>query len=46
MTLVYAVVGAWAFLRFQDAVRNSPPPFGATLDEFRKDLDLLRGHDE
>jgi uncharacterized membrane protein YqjE len=46
VTFLYAAVGAWAFLRFQDAVRNSPTPFGATLEEFRKDLSLLRGHDD
>lgn len=46
VTLVYAIIGAWAFARFLEAVRNSPAPLSATLDEFRKDLGLLRGHDE
>ena len=46
VTLIYALIGAWALVRFRDTVRNSPPPFAATLDEFRKDLDLLRGRDE
>jgi uncharacterized membrane protein YqjE len=46
VTFVYAGIGAWAYLRFQDVARSSPPPFSATLAEFEKDLDLLRGRDE
>jgi len=46
VTLLYAGVGAWAYLRFQEVARNSPPPFSATLGEFEKDLDFLRGRNE
>jgi uncharacterized membrane protein YqjE len=46
VTLVYGAIGTWAFLRVKSAARDSPAPFSATLEEFRKDLDLLRGHDE
>jgi uncharacterized membrane protein YqjE len=45
VTLVYAGIGAFAFLRFRAVVRDSPPPFGATLGEFRNDLDMIRGRD-
>lgn len=46
VTLVYAGIGTWAYRRFQEVLQASPPPFSATLGEFQKDLDLLRGHDE
>lgn len=46
VTLVYAGIGTWAYLRFREMIRQMPPPFSVTLDEFRKDLDLLRGNDE
>jgi len=46
VTLVYVAIGAWALLRFREAVRDSPPPFSASLEEFQKDLDLLRGRDD
>lgn len=46
VTLVYGAIGTWALLRFKAAVRDSPAPFSATVEEFRKDLDHLRGHDE
>ena len=46
VTLLYAGIGAWAYLRFQEVARNSPPPFSATIAEFRKDLEMLRGSDD
>ncbi len=46
VTLAYAGVGAWAYRRFQEVLRATSPPFSATLAEFQKDLDLLRGNDE
>jgi len=46
VTLVYAGIGTWAYLRFRERIRQMPPPFSATLSEFQKDLDLLRGNDE
>jgi len=45
VTLAYALVGAWAVLRFRNVTMNSPPPFAATLAEFRKDLEIFRGRD-
>lgn len=46
VTLAYAGIGIGALLRLRVAARDSPSPFSATLAEFRKDLDLIRGHDE
>jgi uncharacterized membrane protein YqjE len=46
VTLAYAGMGIGALVRLRAAVRDSPPPFSATLAEFRKDLDMIRGHDE
>lgn len=46
VTLAYAAVGAGAFLRLRAILRDSPPPFSATLEEFRRDLDMVRGSDE
>jgi uncharacterized membrane protein YqjE len=46
VTLVYAGIGTWAYLRFRETIRQMPPPFSVTLAEFQKDLDLLRGNDE
>lgn len=46
VTLLYLGIGLGAAVRLRAAVRDSPPPFGATLAEFRKDLDMIRGHDE
>jgi len=46
VTLAYSGIGIVAALRFRAAVRDGPPPFGATLAEFRNDLDMIRGHDE
>jgi len=44
--IVYTAIGAWALARFRAILRDSPPPFSATLAEFRKDLDMVRGSDE
>jgi uncharacterized membrane protein YqjE len=46
VTLVHSGIGAWAILRFRVILHDSPPPFSATLAEFRKDLDMLRGRHE
>ena len=46
LTLAYSALGAWAFVRLRAILRDSPPPFGATLEEFRNDLEMLRGRDE
>jgi uncharacterized membrane protein YqjE len=46
VTLAYFAIGMGAFLNFRATAVNSPPPFSATLEEFQKDLDLLRGRDE
>jgi uncharacterized membrane protein YqjE len=46
VTLLYLAIGIGAAVRLRAALRDSPPPFSATLAEFRKDLDMIRGHDE
>ena len=46
VTVAYAAVGGWALLHFRHILRDSPPVFSATLAEFRKDLEMLRGSDE
>ena len=46
VTLVYGVIGVRAAVRFRALLRDSPPPFNATLDEFRHDLEVFRGRDE
>lgn len=46
VTLAYGGVAAWAYASFREAVRSAPPPFSATLAEFRKDLEMLRGSDD
>jgi uncharacterized membrane protein YqjE len=46
VTLLYLGIGAWALLALRRKVRESPPPFAATLAEFDKDLQLLRRRDE
>lgn len=45
VTIVYGLAGSWAYGRFRDVATNSPPPFAATVAEFRKDLEMLRGND-
>jgi uncharacterized membrane protein YqjE len=46
VTLVHSGVGAWAVLRIRAIHRDPVSPFSATLAEFRKDLDMLRGRHE
>jgi len=46
VTLAYGGVAAWAYASFREVARNAPPPFSATLAEFRKDLEMLRGNDD
>ena len=46
VTFAYLAIGAWALLRLRAVLRDNPPPFSATLAEFRNDLDMLKGHDE
>jgi uncharacterized membrane protein YqjE len=43
VTAAYLGIGGWAFLRLRDLVQNGPMPFGATIAEFQRDLDILRG---
>ncbi len=45
VTIAYALAGAWAFVRCRDLAATSPPPFAATVAEFRKDLEMFRGRD-
>lgn len=46
VTLVYLGIGASAVMRLKRLVRESPPPFEATLAEFAKDAEAMRGSDE
>jgi uncharacterized membrane protein YqjE len=46
VTLVYLGIGAGALARLRERSRASPPPFEATLAEFAKDLEMLKGRDE
>lgn len=46
VTLAYLGIGAWAFLRLRTILRDSPPPFSATLAEFRNDMQMIRGSDD
>jgi uncharacterized membrane protein YqjE len=46
VTLVYLGIGAGALARLREKSRASPPPFEATLAEFAKDLEMLKGRDE
>jgi len=46
VTLVYLLVGGVALLRFRALERDRPAPFSATLEEFRKDLEMIRGTHE
>ena len=46
VTLTYLGIGAWALVKLQIKVRESPPPFAATLAEFENDMDMLRRRDE
>ena len=46
VTLAYLGIGAYAVMRLKRLVRESPPPFEATLAEFAKDAEAMRGGDE
>ena len=46
VTVLYLALGAIALMRLRAMARASPPLFAATLAEFEKDLQLVRGHDE
>jgi uncharacterized membrane protein YqjE len=46
VTLVYLGIGAGALTRLREKARASPPPFEATLAEFAKDMEMLKGRDE
>jgi uncharacterized membrane protein YqjE len=39
----YIGVGGWAFARLRAILRDRPPPLGATIAEFQRDLDMLKG---
>lgn len=39
----YLGAGGWALARLLDVMRNAPPPFSATLAEFERDLEMLKG---
>lgn len=43
VTAIYAGIGLYAAARLRRAARESPPPFEATLAEFAKDVDALKG---
>ena len=45
VTIAYAVVGAWAAMKLKAALRDRPPPFEATLEELRRDFEMLHKHD-
>ena len=46
VTVLYLGIGAWALARMREMNRTSPPPFAATMREFKNDLQLLRGSNE
>ena len=46
MTLLYLGVGAYALMRLKGQAASSPPPFAATLEELKRDVDALRGSHE
>lgn len=46
VTLAYLGIGGYMVLRLKRLVRESPPPFEATLAEFAKDAEAMRGADE
>ena len=39
----YLGVGGWAFVRVRGILRDRPPPLGATIAEFQRDLEMLKG---
>jgi uncharacterized membrane protein YqjE len=46
VTLLYLGIGAFAVMKLKEKVRAAPPPFEASLAEFAKDRELMRGRDE
>jgi uncharacterized membrane protein YqjE len=46
VTLVYLGIGGLALVRLKEKMRDSPPPFEATLAELAKDAEALRSGDE
>ena len=46
VTLAYLGIGAYMVMRLKRLVRESPPPFEATLAEFAKDAEAMRGGNE
>lgn len=46
ITMAYFAIGIGAILRIRRILAESPPPFSASIAEFRKDLAMLQGrHD-
>ena len=43
--VAYLGVGGWAYFRLRDLAENGAPPFAATIAEFERDLEMLRGPD-
>jgi uncharacterized membrane protein YqjE len=43
--IAYVGIGGWALLRLRDLARDAGQPFAATLAEFERDLDLLKGRE-
>jgi len=39
----YLGIGGWAFARVRAIFRDRPPPLGATIAEFQRDLEMLKG---
>lgn len=39
----YLGAGGWAFVRLRAILRDRPPPLGATIAEFQRDLEMLKG---
>jgi uncharacterized membrane protein YqjE len=46
MTLLCLSIGMVALVRLRALQRSAPSPFAGTMDEFAKDLELLRGRHE
>lgn len=46
ITLLHLGIAAFAFVRLRASLRESPPPFEATLRELAADRELLRGRGE
>ena len=46
MTLLYLGIGAYALMQLKHRASSNPPPFAATLEELKRDVDALRGSDE